>query len=61
MAISEKKSMSLPVENGHPTGMSSVLEAGVKNIVRLARETSVKQVCSQFRYTLLIKGKIIPM
>ena len=34
--------MSLPSENGGSPGLSSILEADVKQIVNMARETSEK-------------------
>ncbi|XP_022862912.1 mitochondrial fission protein ELM1-like [Olea europaea var. sylvestris] len=62
MAGRGKKLVPLPTENGHSAGLSSVLEADVKNIVRMAKETSEKDgpllVVASGRDTISIASSI---
>lgn len=57
-----KKLLPLSTENGGSAGLSSVLEADVKNIVTLARETSEKYVvllCSSYIFLIIDCFRVI--
>lgn len=58
LAVRQRKLMPVPMENGGSVGLSSVLEADVKQIVTMASETYEKYV---FSYSYFYKNYFITL